>query len=46
MKAIEQGVARRAMTKEALLRIASSLIKRARDATQILMEHGIIPKAG
>ncbi len=46
MKAIEQGVARRAMTQEALLEKASTLIKRARDETRTLMEHGIIPMAG
>jgi malate dehydrogenase (oxaloacetate-decarboxylating) len=46
LKAIAQGVARRAMTKEALLAQASHLITRARDATRTLMEHGIIPMAG
>jgi malate dehydrogenase (oxaloacetate-decarboxylating) len=46
LKAIEQGVARRTMTKEALLEKASTLMKRARDATRTLMEHGIISKAG
>jgi malate dehydrogenase (oxaloacetate-decarboxylating) len=45
MKAIEQGVARRVMPKEALVERASTLIKRARDTTQTLMEHGIIPMA-
>jgi malate dehydrogenase (oxaloacetate-decarboxylating) len=46
LKAIEQGVARKAMTKDALLAKASTLMNRARDVTRILVESGIIPKAG
>jgi malate dehydrogenase (oxaloacetate-decarboxylating) len=45
LKAIEQRVARRTMTKAALLEKASTLMNRARDATRTLMQHGII-KAG
>jgi malate dehydrogenase (oxaloacetate-decarboxylating) len=43
LKAIEQGVARRAMTEEALLQKTSTLMKRAREATRTLVQHGIIP---
>jgi malate dehydrogenase (oxaloacetate-decarboxylating) len=46
LKAIELGVARRTMTRDALVEKASTLMKRARDATRTLMEHGIIPMAG
>jgi malate dehydrogenase (oxaloacetate-decarboxylating) len=46
LKAIELGIARRTMTKDALLEKASTLMNRARDITRTLMQHGIIPKAG
>jgi malate dehydrogenase (oxaloacetate-decarboxylating) len=46
LKVIEQGVARRTMTQDALIENASTLMKRARDATRMLMEHDIIPKTG
>jgi malate dehydrogenase (oxaloacetate-decarboxylating) len=45
LKAIAPGFARRAMTQEALLEKASTLIKRARDTTRTLREHGSIPLA-
>jgi hypothetical protein len=34
------------MTQDALIENASTLMKRARDATRMLMEHDIIPKTG
>jgi malate dehydrogenase (oxaloacetate-decarboxylating) len=43
MKAIEQGVARITLTREALFEKASRIIKRSRDETQALMEKGVIP---
>ncbi|MCD6406570.1 malate dehydrogenase, partial [Candidatus Aerophobetes bacterium] len=45
MKAIEQGIARQALSKEELYKKASSIIKRARDEVKILMEEKIIPPA-
>ena len=45
MQAIEEGVARINTTKEELYKKASSIIKRARDAVQFLMEKQIIPPA-
>ncbi len=42
MKAIEQGVARRKITKEELYREAEERIKRARDEAQFLMKEGFI----
>ncbi len=45
MQAIEEGVARINITKEELYTKASSIIKRARDAVQFLMEKQIIPPA-
>ena len=42
LKAIEQGVARKSMTKDELIEAASRTIKRARAETKTLMEHGLI----
>ena len=42
IKAIEQGVARVSMTKEQLFDKASSIIKRAREETEVLMKEGLI----
>ena len=42
LKAIEQGVARIAMSREALFDKASRIITRAREETRALMEAGII----
>ncbi len=43
MKAIEQGVARRILSKDELFHKASKIIKRARDETKALMDKGLIP---
>jgi malate dehydrogenase (oxaloacetate-decarboxylating) len=43
MQAIAQGVARITMTGEELFAKASTIIKRARDETKVLMEKGVIP---
>lgn len=43
LKAIEEGLARHALTSEALFQKAAAVIKRARDGTHALMEKGIIP---
>ena len=45
LKAIEQGVARKKMTKEALLETATKIIKRSREQTRTLMDHGLIAAA-
>jgi malate dehydrogenase (oxaloacetate-decarboxylating) len=45
MKAIEQGVARITLTREQLYEKASTIIKRAREQTQMLMKEGFIPEA-
>jgi len=45
MKAQEQGVARLKLSEEELYERASTLIKRAREETQLLMEEGFIPPA-
>jgi malate dehydrogenase (oxaloacetate-decarboxylating) len=45
MKAQEQGVARLKLNEEELYERASTLIKRAREETQLLMNEGFIPKA-
>jgi malate dehydrogenase (oxaloacetate-decarboxylating) len=42
-KAIEQGVARKKISKEELFKQASKIITRAREQTRTLMEHGLIP---
>ena len=42
-KAIEQGIAQKAMTKEELYKTAESIIKKARDETKMLMQAGFIP---
>ncbi|HJX31056.1 MAG TPA: NADP-dependent malic enzyme [Thermodesulfobacteriota bacterium] len=43
MKAIEQGVARKKMTRDELYKKSSKIIKRAMDETKTLMDKGIIP---
>jgi len=43
LKAIEQGVARRVLSKEELFATASQIIQRARDSVRVLMETGLIP---
>lgn len=45
LKAIEQGVARRTLTREELFATASRIIRRARDEVRVLMETGLIPAA-
>jgi malate dehydrogenase (oxaloacetate-decarboxylating) len=45
MKAIEQGRAKHELTREALLHKAIETIKRAREQTRTLMEHGLIAPA-
>jgi malate dehydrogenase (oxaloacetate-decarboxylating) len=42
IKAIEQGVARKQITRAGLIETATKIIKRARNETNILMDHGII----
>jgi malate dehydrogenase (oxaloacetate-decarboxylating) len=42
-KAIEQGIAKKVMTREELYKTAESIIKKARAETQMLMEAGFIP---
>ncbi|MBA7699222.1 NAD-dependent malic enzyme [subsurface metagenome] len=42
-KAIEQGIAQKIMTRTELYKTAESIIKKARDETQMLMEEGFIP---
>ena len=43
MKAIEQGVARKKMTRDELYEKSSKIIKRAMDETKTLMDKGLIP---
>jgi malate dehydrogenase (oxaloacetate-decarboxylating) len=45
MKAQEQGVARLKLSEEELYERASTLIKRAREETQLLMKEEFIPQA-
>ncbi len=45
LKAIEQGVARRTLTREELFATASRIIRQARDEVRVLMETGLIPAA-
>lgn len=45
LKAIEQGVARRTLSREELFATASQIIRRARDDVRVLMETGLIPAA-
>jgi malate dehydrogenase (oxaloacetate-decarboxylating) len=44
MKAIEQGVARKKLTKDELFKTAEATIKRARGETELLMKEGFIPE--
>jgi malate dehydrogenase (oxaloacetate-decarboxylating) len=44
LKAIEQKVARIKLTKEQLFEKASAIINHAREETQLLMQHGLIPE--
>jgi malate dehydrogenase (oxaloacetate-decarboxylating) len=43
LKAIEQGVARKILTRDQLYRQAELIIARARSETQLKMKEGIIP---
>jgi len=43
LKAIEQGVARRKLSRDELMRLAEEKIRHAREETHLLMEKGIIP---
>jgi malate dehydrogenase (oxaloacetate-decarboxylating) len=43
LKAIEQKVARINLSKDQLFEKASAIINRAREETQLLMKHGLIP---
>jgi len=43
LKAIEQGVARRKLSRDELIRLAEEKIHHAREETHLLMEKGIIP---
>ena len=45
MKAQEQGIARLSKTSEQLYEEASKIIREAREATQLLMREGLIPRA-
>jgi malate dehydrogenase (oxaloacetate-decarboxylating) len=45
LKAISQGIARIKLTRQELYDQALSLIKKSRNITQSLMEHGFIEKA-
>jgi malate dehydrogenase (oxaloacetate-decarboxylating) len=45
MKAIEQGIARRNLTRKQIYDEAMEKIKAARDLTKLMMEKGVIPKA-
>jgi malate dehydrogenase (oxaloacetate-decarboxylating) len=45
MKAIEQGVARVVLDRDALYEQASRIIERARGEIQLLMDEGFIPPA-
>jgi malate dehydrogenase (oxaloacetate-decarboxylating) len=45
LKAIEQGVARRVLSRAQLMKIAEEKIRRAREETHALMKHGFIRKA-
>lgn len=41
-KAVEQGIARKVLTREELYSSAVALIKQSREVTQMMMQHGII----
>ncbi|MBM4249288.1 MAG: NADP-dependent malic enzyme [Euryarchaeota archaeon] len=45
VKAIEQGIARRSLTRKQLYDEAMEKIRAARDHTRLMMEKGVIPKA-
>ena len=45
MKAQEQGLARKQMSYDELLKNAMAIIKRSRDLTQRMMDEGFIPEA-
>jgi malate dehydrogenase (oxaloacetate-decarboxylating) len=45
MKAIEQGIARRKLSRKEIYDEAMAKIKAAREQTQFMMKHGMIPKA-
>ena len=43
LKAIEQGIAEKIMTREELYKTAESIISKSREETKLLMEEGFIP---
>ncbi|MCX8152987.1 MAG: NADP-dependent malic enzyme [Candidatus Bathyarchaeota archaeon] len=45
LKSIEQGVARVKLSRQELYQRASTIIQNAREATELLMKHGLIKKA-
>ena len=45
MKAIEEGIARKKMSRDEILKTAEKIIKRAREETDMLMKDGFIPPA-
>jgi hypothetical protein len=45
MKAQEQGVARIKATREQLTKQAETMIKNARETTELMMKEGLIPAA-
>jgi malate dehydrogenase (oxaloacetate-decarboxylating) len=42
MKAIEQGIAKKVMSRDDLYRVSEAIIRDAREKTKLLMEHGFI----
>jgi len=42
-KAIEQGIAKRSLSREELFRVSEQIIRDTREKTRLLMEHGFIP---
>jgi len=46
LKAIEQGVAQKSLTKSELIATASKIIDRAKRQTQVLMEEGVLAPSG
>ena len=45
MKAIEQGIAKIEMTYDEAFELATKMIKRSREQTQVMMDEGFIPPA-
>jgi malate dehydrogenase (oxaloacetate-decarboxylating) len=46
LKAIEQGVAQKSLTKSELIATANKIIDRAKRQTQVLMEEGVLAPSG